>query len=507
MEDEKIERLREECELLRRKLSKTERDKEELKLKSILWESVCHGILEEVMIMDADHKVLDINSVFEKTHRISKSEARGGKCYRVKFGFDSPCDDHGADCPLEKAITSKKRVEESLSRTLANGTRRDIQRIIYPIAMENEEPRYFAEVSRDVTEFRNVIKRLRASEQKFKAILDTATDAVMSIDRYHKIILFNKSAQRIFGYSRKEVLGKDLGILIPDRYGNHYSFVKRFLDTRQPRLMGRRVSLTGLRKSGEEFPIDLGLSFYEGQGGVAITAIIRDLTRQKELEEKYLQAERLAAVGQTVAQVAHEIKNPLMIIGGFSHQILKRLSDDQCVQKLELILAEVERLEKLVVSLGDFTKRYNIMKRKADINMVILDVISIVKSIYSRDRFSFEADLAPDLSQISCDPDKLKQVFLNVIANAAESMETGGTVRISSNRWGDGVEVRIDDEGVGIGEEDRLRIFEPFYTTRKRGSGLGLSISYKIVEAHEGSIKALSSPGKGSTFVIRLPRG
>ncbi|HDR16228.1 MAG TPA: PAS domain-containing sensor histidine kinase [Desulfobacteraceae bacterium] len=507
MENEEIERLRKEYERLKLESAAKDRIIELIARKSFLWESVCHGIMEEVMIIDRCYRVIDINRAFEKTYGISKEEACGSECYRVKFGLEGPCDRYGGECPLPVALATRKRAEASFFRKLGNGKKKDILRIIYPLATEGEEPNFFAEVSRDVTEFRSVIKRLKTSEQKFKAILDTATDAILSINEDHRIVLFNNAAQRIFGYSRKEVLDRDLGMLIPPQFGDHYYYVKRFLDTKQPKIMGRTMSLTALRKTGEEFPIELGLSYYEGHGGLTITAIIRDMSRQKELEDRYLQAERLAAVGQTVAQVAHEIKNPLMIIGGFSHQIRKRLMDEQCIEKLDLIMAEVERLEKLVLDLGDFTKKYKIMKRPADINLVVKDVLKIVATMYPPDRYFFEADLAPELPDISCDPDKLKQVFMNVTTNAAEAMEEGGTITVSTDLWDEGVEVRIHDEGVGISEEDRLRIFEPFYTTRKRGSGLGLSISYKIVEAHKGEIKALSAPGQGTTFVIRLPGG
>ncbi len=507
MEDDEIARLQKECERLKRESAEKDQTIEILARKSFLWESVCHGIMEEVMIIDRHYRVLDINRAFEKTYGVSKEEACGSECYRVKFGLEGPCDRYGGECPLPVARATGSRAEASFSQTLEKGKKREILRIIYPLATEGEEPEFFAELSRDVTEFHSVIKRLKVSEQKFKAILDTATDAILSINKNHKIVLFNNAAQRIFGYSRKEVLGRDLGMLIPPQYGDHYHHVKRFLETKQPKIMGKTMTLTGLRKTGEEFPIELGLSFYEGHGGVTITAIIRDMSRQKELEDRYLQAERLAAVGQTVAQVAHEIKNPLLIIGGFSQQIRKRIEDETCLQKLDLILNEVERLEKLVMNLGDFTKHYKIIKRPADINFVIKDVLNIVATMYPSHRYFFYSSLDPELPEILCDPDKLKQVFMNMIINAAEAMEKGGAVTVVTERCAKGVEVRIHDEGVGISEEDRLRIFEPFYTTRKRGSGLGLSISYKIIEAHKGDIKALSSPGQGTTFVIRLPGG
>ncbi|MDY6974331.1 MAG: ATP-binding protein, partial [Thermodesulfobacteriota bacterium] len=213
----------------------------------------------------------------------------------------------------------------------------------------------------------------------------------------------------------------------------------------------------------------------------------------------------LAAVGQTVAHVAHEIKNPLMIIGGFSYQIKKALTDPKTIQKFEMISDEIARLEKLVANLGDFTKEYELMKRRADVNSVIKDVLRIMVEVYSSERYDFEANLSPDIGEINCDPDKLKQVFTNVITNGIEAMVDGGTINITSKKRLGGIEIHISDNGIGINEEDLLHIFEPFYTTRERGAGLGLSISYKIVEAHKGEIWAVSMPGEGTTFVIKLP--
>ncbi|MCJ7810472.1 MAG: PAS domain S-box protein, partial [Desulfobulbaceae bacterium] len=226
-----------------------------------------------------------------------------------------------------------------------------------------------------VDENRELIRKLKASEKRFKAILDTATDAIISIDSNHNIVLFNDAAQRIFGYTRDEVLGKDLNLLIPQQYGNHSVFVRKFLESGASKIPGKSINLTGLKSNGEEIPIELGLSHMKIDGENTFTAMVRDISEQKQLEKKLLRAERFAAVGQIVAHVAHEIKSPLMIIGGFSHQIKDSLSDEKALMKLEMIIDEVSRLEKLVASLGDFTKVYRLVKRPADINSVILDVL------------------------------------------------------------------------------------------------------------------------------------
>ena len=195
-----------------------------------------------------------------------------------------------------------------------------------------------------------------------------------------------------------------------------------------------------------------------------------------------------------------------MIIGGFSYQIRNSLNDEKAVKKLDMILDEVGRLERLVASLGDFTKVYKLVRRPANINSVIQDVLKIFSAIYPSDKYPMRADLAPNLAEIQCDPDKLKQVVINIVTNGAEAMEEGGRIAIKTLGWsGGGVEIRIRDEGIGISEEDILHIFEPFYTTRDRGSGLGLAISYKIVEAHGGEMWVESVKGKGTIFFVRLP--
>lgn len=505
MEPLKIENLKEEIRLLKESLAQKDLEIEELRTGHLFLETLFDGINEEVMVIDPEYTIKDVNKMFLENYHLAKDDVLGKACYEIKYQLDGPCGPGRQPCPLEKAKTTGHRIEVPYTQELEGGKSRHMVKILYPLGPIGGAPEYFVEISRDVTEFQNLLRRLKSSEKKFRTILDTATDAILSIDTDHRILLYNNAAEEIFGYSRREALGKNLNLLIPPQYGDHYRFVSRFLETRTPKVMGRSQILTALRKNGEEFPIELGLSYHEIEGKITFTAIIRDLSEQKLLERKLLQTERLAAVGQTVAHVAHEIKNPLMIIGGFSHQIKNSLTDEKAVQKLDMIFDEIARLERLVANLVDFTKVYKLVKRPADINSVIRDVLRIMAEIYPSDKYVFETDFSTDIGDISCDPDKLKQVFMNIIANGVEAMEDGGTITISTEKNLQGLEIRISDQGAGINDEDLLRIFEPFYTTRERGSGLGLSVSYRIAQAHNGEISALSTPGKGTTFVISLP--
>jgi two-component system, LuxR family, sensor kinase FixL len=503
--EDKIETAKE-IDGLKSRLTGKKKEIKKLKTMNLFMESLFNGINEEIMVIDNDFIIHEVNKAFLERCGLKKSDVLGRKCNGIKERPWVPCALEGNACPAIRAARSGEMTEVShLYRDAAGKATKEFITITYPLKDEGEEIKYFLEISRDVTEYRQLILKLQRSEKRLKGILDSATDAIISIDENHKIILFNNAAQRIFRYSGKEAVGKDLGMLIPTIYGNHSKYIKRFLEKKDSDMIGRPKSLSGVRNGGEIFPIELSLSFMEEEEKVIFTAIIRDITEQHKMKSKMLQSERLAAVGQAVAHVAHEIKNPLMIIGGFSSQIRAKLEDEKDRSKLDMVLEEVMRLERLVADLGDFTKAYKLVKRPANLNSVIKDVLQIMTGVCVPDKYSFVKNFSEQVDEIDCDPDKLKQVFINIISNGLEAMQDGGTISISTEKIPTGVEIRITDEGIGIPPDKLRNIFEPFYTTREHGSGLGLSISYKLIEAHSGDIWAVSEPGRGTTFVIQLP--
>ncbi|MBW2709082.1 MAG: PAS domain S-box protein, partial [Deltaproteobacteria bacterium] len=318
-------------------------------------ETIFDGISEEIMVVDKNGVIQDVNRVFLEERGLLKEAVLCKKCYDIRKMSGIHCHLEDRNCPLQRAKETGKKVEVNIRHGPEGENSKALRRIMYPVTNRKTGQQYFVEISRDVTEYRNLLNRLRASEKKIRAILDTATDAIISINEDHEIILFNNAAERIFGYKRATVLKKNLNMIIPPRYGDHAHFVKRFLKKKKSEFMNKTQSLIAIRKGGEEFPIELGLSFHEMDDTYIFTAIIRDVSAQKKLEEKLLRAGRLAAVGTTVAHVVHEIKSPLMIIGGFSYQIRNNLEDETALKKLNMILDEVSRLEKLTASLGDFT--------------------------------------------------------------------------------------------------------------------------------------------------------
>jgi two-component system sensor kinase FixL len=500
-----IAALKAEIDRLRKRVARKEKEIEKLKVDSVFLRTIYDGINEEIMVMDGGYTVLDVNRVFLSSHGVSREAVVGKKCHQIIYQREAPCGGNGEICPLDRARTTGKRVEVTHQIKRKDGSTGEIVRLIYPLAFEDMETAQFVEISRDVTHYRNLIRKLQTSERKFRAILDTASDAILSVDKDDRILVYNAAAEDMFGYSAREAVGKPFSILFESQRSGDYRELMNLIRTGVSRCQDKRLALIGIRKDNEKFPIEMGISCFEIRGVPTFTVIIRDVTVEKQMEKTLLQTERLAAVGQAVAHVAHEIKNPLMIIGGFSQQLTKTLSDAKSRQKIEMILDEVERLEKLVRNVGDFTKEYKLVKRAADINGVIRDVLKLMHESPFSEKYFFSQTLAQDLGEIPCDPDRLRQVFMNIFSNAMQAMENGGAVSISTERRSDSVLIRITDQGIGMSEDQLLHIFEPFYTTRQKGSGLGLAISYKIVHAHGGDISAVSSLGQGTSFVITLP--
>ena len=340
-----------------------------------------------------------------------------------------------------------------------------------------------------------------------KGAVENTNEAFVTIDQNQKVLFFNKAAEIIFGYSRDEVLGRDLdAIMSPDCSRDHHRAVARYIETGVPRRIGHHTEIMAVRKNGETFPADISFSISRADGTLYFTAIVRDVTETKALQERINRSERLAALGQVVAEISHEIKNPLMMIGGFARQLVKETGDEKSLTKLNIIVNEVQRLESLLREMRDFYLPRALELKDVDINALLKQVHDLIKE--DCERRSIRLEFKTDREEVFVDGDRarLEQVLLNLAKNALEATEQGGKISFISGLKQGVVEINIIDQGVGIADEDKEKIFSPFYTTKKRGTGLGLSICKRIIEDHPGSsLSFTSEKGKGSTFVITMP--
>jgi two-component system, NtrC family, sensor histidine kinase HydH len=230
------------------------------------------------------------------------------------------------------------------------------------------------------------------------------------------------------------------------------------------------------------------------------------MRRLLQAQEKLLRSERFAAIGEAASHLAHEIKNPLLLMGGFASQVRRQLPEDSAHrQKLEIVENEAKRLEEMLMEVQNFTRPAKPQMERRDINQEIEDTILLVENDLRQKGIAIEKHLDETLPPVDHDPRQIRQVLINLAKNAGEAIQGTGTVTFRSWREGGQVMVSVSDTGIGISPEGLNKIFNPFYTTKSKGTGLGLSVCYRIVEDHGGEISVSSTEGKGSTFTLSLP--
>ncbi len=337
--------------------------------------------------------------------------------------------------------------------------------------------------------------------------VENTNEAFVTIDQGHRVVFFNRAAERIFGYSRDDVIGRDLNyIMSPECSKNHKEAVTRYVKTRIPGRIGHETELTATKKGGAAFPVSISFSVTELDGRLFFTGIVRDLTENKVLQDQIKRSEQLAALGQLVAEITHEIKNPLVTIGGFARQISRTVKDKKNIEKLNIVSKEVMRLEKLLSELREFYVPKGIASEKVDISGLLKELYSMVSQDIKNKGIKASLHVDKKASLVKGDRERLKQVFLNLVKNSIDAVQRGGKIDINTEKSGRNVIIKVSDNGYGIPDKNKEKIFSPFFTTKEQGTGLGLGISKGIVKGHKGAdFEFESSEGRGTSFKITLP--
>jgi len=351
----------------------------------------------------------------------------------------------------------------------------------------------------------NAIKR--SEEVLRRPLIETCMDGIIANDLKGNIFIFNETAAKIYGYHPEEVVGK---INVRELYppGVAREIKMKILD---PALGGEGVlenyETMVRHRNGTLIPIWLTARIiYEDGREVGVVGHFRDLRERKHMEEELLRNERLSALGRMAAHISHEIKNPLMLIGGFARQVLKDPTGDpeKIKEKLRIMVDEVQRLEGFLTEVGNYAKISEPQKQPGDLNALIQETCQRLEPTIQERNITLRLELAPDLPAVQFDPVHLRQVILNIAKNGIEAMPQGGTLTIASGREAQQIFVKIADTGEGIPPEVREKIFQPFFSTKPKGSGLGLAISQKIIEAHQGAITLESEPHQGTRVTCFL---
>ncbi|HJY82403.1 MAG TPA: PAS domain S-box protein [Candidatus Binatia bacterium] len=354
------------------------------------------------------------------------------------------------------------------------------------------------------------ITERRRAQVFLRSLIDTTQDAVISIDRQGHIDLFNSAAAQIFGYTRAEVQGQKLQMLMPEPYASeHDGYIARYQQTGEPRAIGRIRTAAARRKNGEVFPIELSVTEIKVGDEIRYAAFIRDISEKIKLQEQLVERERLATIGTTAATFAHEVGNPLnsmyMAAQLLERRLAKRhdLVDDMLTTPLRNLMSEIMRLTVLLEEFRTLARRQKPHLRPTSLAPLVADLLAVETPAYTARGIKIEQLLPPDLPPIMADSEKLKQVLLNLCKNAAEAMLHGGTITIRAHHSREQVRLEVSDTGVGI--PTGVDIFEPFITTKSQGTGLGLTIVRQIVSAHRGTLTYHSVSGEGTTFTLTLP--
>jgi two-component system sensor kinase FixL len=363
---------------------------------------------------------------------------------------------------------------------------------------------------------------VEARTAHLQSILDSIPDAMVVINEHGLIQSFSSAAERLFGLSAAEVLGKNVKILMPSPYReDHDGYIERYLRTGERRIIGIGRVVVGQRNDGSTFPMELAVGEMHVREQRFFTGFIRDLTerqqteaRLQELQSELVHMSRLTAMGEMASALAHELNQPLAAIANYMKGS-RRLLENRQDQSLSVLRDAMEkaadqalRAGDIIRRLRDFVSRGESERRVEDVKKLIEEASALAlvgaKDKGVRVRFAF----APRLNYVLADKVQVQQVLLNLIRNAIDAMETAPTralVVATSPAADNMVEISVADTGAGIAPEIADQLFQPFVTTKSHGMGVGLSISRTIIESHGGSITPRPNPGGGTIFTFTLP--
>ena len=411
--------------------------------------------------------------------------------------------------------SEQKRVARELDRRVAQRTTE--------LAAANEELR------KEFADRRHAEQDLRSSEEKHRVIIEAANDAVLSMDERGDILLANPATKRIFGYDPVEIVGRPMTMLMPEMMRKlHENGFKRYLTTGKRHLNWQGVEVTAQRKDGQEFPVEVSFGELTSDGHKVFTGYIRDISERKQAEDQLRASERnlqmtqaelarvsrLTTMGELAASIAHEVNQPLTGVinnGSACLRLLanRNLEPEVLRRALEGIVADGTRASAVLARIRAFIKKEAAEKNPLNINEVIQEVLVLAGRELYENQVSVDHQLTTDLPSVLADRVQLQQVLLNLIMNGIEALiEVTDRPRLlwvqsRIDESGD-ILVAVSDSGAGLDLEVG-RVFTPFFTTKAKGMGMGLSISRSLVEGHGGRLWATPNSPHGAVFSFTLP--
>jgi two-component system, LuxR family, sensor kinase FixL len=387
---------------------------------------------------------------------------------------------------------------------------------------EDGVARHISGIVLDIEEEKQLEDALQTRESHLRSILDTVPDAMIVINGYGIVQFFSTAAERLFGYSEHEAIGKNVSELMPlPDSARHDSYLARYRSTGERHIIGIGRIVTGKRRDGTTFPMHLSIGEMQSGGEPYFTGFVRDLTehqqtqaRLQELQSELVHISRLSAMGEMASALAHELNQPLAAISNYMKGSRRLLADSQdpnaarIENALDRAAEQALRAGQIIRRLRDFVSRGESEKRVESLSKLIEEAGALGLAGAREQNIQLRFNLNPDFDLVLVDRVQIQQVLVNLFRNALEAMaQSPQRELIASNAVvaDDMVEVAVSDTGPGFPDDVKPNLFQTFFTTKETGMGVGLSISRSIIEAHGGRMWAEDNPAGGATFRFTLP--
>jgi len=472
-------------------------------------DAILKSIHEGIFAMDTEFKITRWNVLCEQMFGIKASEAIGKHVREILTMVEEYPGQNRER--INQLIEKGARKDEQIYRT----SKGDIWVDVHSRAIEyNGKRTGWVTLLSDITERKRTEEALKHSEAKYRELISTSTDAIISTDPKMQITIWNSGAKKLFGYTEKEMLGQSILTIFPTSlYKDISREIVSIKSTDQSEFSNKVFETSGLKKDCSTVPIEISLTTRQAADSYIITAIIRDITTRKEAEKKLREIDQMKS--EFLSNVSHELRTPLQSISGFTKLIMTGKVPDPATQQefFQIIDTETMHLGNLINSLLDMSRlesgRFKIYRKLTSVYDIFTDSIKMFHSLAREKNIALTENISPKLPEMEVDSDRMRQVVINLVSNAIKFSEPGGSIHIKAAARNNELLFQVIDHGTGIREEAMSHLFERFYRdegeTVKGGTGLGLYISKQIIDAHGGRIWAESKFGEGSTFSFTLP--
>ncbi|MCP4724613.1 MAG: PAS domain S-box protein [bacterium] len=471
------------------------------------FKSVAEGTSDAVLVVDSDLMIRYWNKGAEEIYGYTEKEVLG-KHLSIIVPDDLLF--KGELKNLSEFVSKKGQIKNYQTSRITKDKRTLTVDITASVLKDDQGKKIgFSTVHHNLTEQLNLENNKRSREQFLTNIVDNSVDAIIGLDLDDRILSWNKGAELIFGYKREEMLRQSFNILLPQDKENQdkIKFIQKALK-KDGFIKNFEIKL--YNSKGERLYTSLTRSYIREKGRkiTGSATVIRDITEYKKLESQIGHSEKLSVIGQLAAGIAHEVGNPLTSISSLIQILVRTIKDDKIIHDLDLIKNQTDRITKLIRDLVTFSQPTDTTYKATDINTMISNAVKILKYDKRAKKCKITTNFSSDIPVIDMPEDQISQVIINLLLNSLDSLANGcGKIDITTYLSDDKINISIKDNGCGIPEPLREKIFEPFFTTKEigKGTGLGLWISYSIINNLNGSISVDSELNAGTEFKIKIP--